>query len=372
MENYKRKENSMNPFSPGFGKLPPIYVGRTEDTAKLLEELGNPNSPYQTTLVYGMRGTGKTSFITDVSQEVQKRKKWIVVNLAMGSPLVPVLVDAIYQKAEETLKNAIKMISGVSVSAFGITLKVDNKEAEQRQYQNLLETILKKLKKDGTWLLITIDEVKSTPEVCSFASVYQLMLREGYNISLIMTGLPENVSELQNNDVLTFLLRAGRIVLNPLNLWDIKSSYIKAFEGHKNIGDNELIYITRLTSGYAYAFQLLGYYLWENSDSDITEDTIAGVMPFYKNDLFRNSYTKIYQSLSPKEQEFVNAMADTETMPVPVEEIGAKLKKDKNYISVYRRRLLDTQIVLSPKRGFLQFTLPFFKEFVKENRLLFE
>lgn len=41
----------------------------------------------------------------------------------------------------------------------------------------------------------------------------------------MMTGLPKNVSELQNNDVLTFLLRSGRIPLGPLDALDIQFRY---------------------------------------------------------------------------------------------------------------------------------------------------
>lgn len=365
-------EKARNPFNPGFGKVPPIYLGRKEEIARILTELGNPNSPYQTTMVYGMRGTGKTAFITDISREIEKRDNWIVVNLAVGSSLLPALVDAVYRKAESGLKKTLQAMKGITVSAFGITLNVSAPNSEQRQYQNLLEVMLRKLKSTGKWLLITLDEVKSTPEVRAFASVYQLMLRAEYNISLIMTGLPQNVSALQNDDVLTFLLRAGRIVLNPLDLWDVKKSYARAFAGHRIVNEDTLLRITRLTEGYAYAFQLLGYDLWEASDTEITDTTVECVLPDYKNDLYRNAYMKIYQSLTPREQDFVNAMAESKEMAVPVEEIGRKLGKEKNYISVYRRRLIDAQVVCAPRRGCLQFTLPLFQDFLRENRVLFQ
>lgn len=63
-----RKENNMsekgmNPFNPSFGKLPPIYIDRSEQIGELVEELHNPDSPYQTTLIYGQRGCGKTAFM---------------------------------------------------------------------------------------------------------------------------------------------------------------------------------------------------------------------------------------------------------------------------------------------------------------------
>lgn len=366
-----RKSISMNPFNPGFGKVPPIYLERSEDVRKILTNLGNQNSPYQTTLVYGMRGTGKTAFITDISHEIRKRKDWIVVNLALGTPLLPTLVDSIYAESSGALKKAMQMIDGITVSAFGITIKAATSQNAARQYQNLLETILKQLKKSGIWLLVTIDEVKSTPELRQFSAVYQLMLREEYPVSLIMTGLPQYVSELQNEDVLTFLLRAGRITLTPLSLWAVKDSYARAFQGKKNISEQNLLYITRLTCGYAYAFQLLGYYLWENTSDEITDQAIQNVLPMYKTDLYRNAYFKMYQSLSNMEQTFLNTMASFPDEDVSVGDIGKKMGKPKNYISIYRRRLLDTQLIIAPKRGCLRFSLPFFKEFLIEAQYLY-
>lgn len=361
----------MNPFNPGFGKVPPIYLERSGDIKKVMDNLNNMNSPYQTTLVYGMRGTGKTAFITDISHEVQKRPNWVVANLAMGNPLLPTLIDSIYHQGTSAIKNIFRSVEGITVSAFGITVKAVTNQNISRQYQNLLEMILKKMKDSGTWLLITIDEVKSTPELRQFAAVYQLILREEYPISLIMTGLPQYVSELQNDDVLTFLLRAGRITLTPLNLWAVKSSYAKAFSGQKHISEETLLHITRLTKGYAYAFQLLGYYLWENSSGEINEQVVKKILPEYQTDLYRNAYFKMYQGLSETEQRFLQIMAENSAEDIPVREIEKKMGKPGNYISVYRRRLLDTQLITAPRRGYLQFTLPFFREFIIEALYLY-
>ena len=69
------------------------------------------------------------------------------------------------------------------------------------------------------------------------------MIRKNLKVSLLMAGLPENVSEIQNDDVLTFLLRANRIVLNPLNLETIKLSYSIFFKMPTSILMIKLFYI---------------------------------------------------------------------------------------------------------------------------------
>ena len=83
-------------------------------------------------------------------------------------------------------------------------------------YELFWKKVLKQLKEKGIKVLVTLDEAQSTPEVKQLAATYQLMRREKYNISLVMTGLPSEVSELQNDNVLTFLLRSGRLTLTPV------------------------------------------------------------------------------------------------------------------------------------------------------------
>ena len=69
------KELTMNnPFNPSFGKVPPIYIDRTQQIEELVTELKNSDSPYQTSLIYGQRGCGKTSFMSAICQEFEKEK----------------------------------------------------------------------------------------------------------------------------------------------------------------------------------------------------------------------------------------------------------------------------------------------------------
>ena len=50
------------------------------------------------------------------------------------------------------------------------------------------------------------------------ASSFQTFIREDYPVFLLMTGLFENIRNLQNEDTLTFLYRTPRIELKPLGI----------------------------------------------------------------------------------------------------------------------------------------------------------
>ena len=168
------------------------------------------------------------------------------------------------------------------------------------------------------------------------------------------------------------MLRSQRIYLEPLSLLTIKNSYRQAFSrGKREIDEHTLNFITKITNGYAYAFQLLGFLLWRTGKSLIDQATVDQVLADYKAELFRNVYLKMYQELSPVDRKFVLTMAELGGNTVKTSAIGTRMNKSKNYISAYRRRLLDDQLITAPSWGELSFTLPFFAEFVIEYHDLY-
>lgn len=366
--------SQLNPFNPSFGRVPRIYIDRDQTVKQLEEDIQDPQSPYLTTLIYGMRGSGKTTMLTDISHDMQKQADWIVVDLTMSDRLIPTLIESVYSQANKELRSLLAKISGVSLGTNGIKVDYDTtkSQVENSPHQVLLVEMAKMLKRQGKALLITIDEISSTPALREFAGIYQILLRNNYQIALLMAGLPNKVSELQNDSVLTFLLRSQRIYLEPLSLMTIKASYDRAFhrDGHF-IDDQVLTRITKLTNGYAYAFQLLGFLLWRSRKLIIDDATVDSVIPQYQNELYRNVYVKMYQELSDKDREFVGAMAKIGRPNAKMVEIGQAMDKPKNYLSNYRRRLLDDQIIESKVRGEVSFTLPYFAEFVKDYETLY-
>lgn len=359
----------MNPFNPSFGMVPTIYLDRQQQITQLVNELENPNTPYRTSLVYGMRGSGKTAFLTATSKLLRKRPNWIVVNLAMGSEMIETLIGSIYNQTSGQLRKLLNSIEGVSFSVMGLQTTIKSTE-KQVSYQVLLEEIVKKLATQGKRLFITIDEVNPTKEMIELASIYQVLLRDELPVAMMMTGLPNQISELQNHQVLTFLLRSGRVVLHPLNPMDIRKQYVKAFANDdREITKDALVEMVKLTKGYAYAFQLLGYLLWKTSAKVINRQVVESVIDDYEEALFRNAYIKIYQEVSDMDRKFLKAMAHIDDEIVNIADIREALKVSSNYIGVYRRRLMDSQIIVAPTYGKVAFSLPFFKDFINEMEL---
>lgn len=362
----------INPFNPSFGRVPPIFLGREAQLDAVVSGLESPNSPYQTTLVYGQRGVGKTAFLADVCNSLSDDPAWIVANLPSSGNLLQGLAQQIVAKSPHDLRKVLDSLEGVTVSAFGVQVGYDRQNLLGTDYQTVLERLLGRLRDKGTSVLVAIDEVTASEDIRTFASVYQILMREGLSIALIMTGLPKNVSELQNDKVLTFLLRSARAVLPPLDLVSVKMSYKSTFaSGGRQVGEETLDQMARCTQGYAYAFQLLGYLLWETGEKKVGRDTLESVLDPYREQLYRNAYAKIYEGLSPMDQKFLLAMAQDKEATVSMRAISERMGKPASYLSNYRRRLMDDEVIVAAGRGSVRFALPFFDQYVKERSVLY-
>ena len=359
-------DKTKNPFNPSFGKLPPIYIDRSEQIGELVDEFHNPDSPYQTTLIYGQRGSGKTAFMVAVCDELRKDKNFIVVDIPSHDDILRTYVQCIYDQATKDVKKALDTIDSLSVSVLGVQVGYNKKDTEPN-YLIVLQNMLKKLAEKNITVLAAIDEIELSTELKNFVSIYKILLQQNLPVRLMMAGLPQNVTAFQNSKGMTFLLRAARITLQPLNVPNIKFNYKKAFDktGRK-YEEDALTFMAKSTAGYAYAFQLIGYLAWKSKDEVVTLKTVKSLIDEYKTLLYRNAYGAICDALSEKDIAFIVAMAGQSTETVKMSAISEATGEPASYLSKYRLRLIDAQVIGQSKYGYVKFTLPFFKNYVQE------
>lgn len=187
-----------------------------------------------------------------------------------------------------------------------------------------------------------------------FTSTFQILIRYDFPIYLVMTGLPQNIDPLQNEETLTFLYRAPKIVLNKLNLLDIAISYEEAL----NISKEKARKLSKLTNGYAFAYQVLGYLSFKNPDME--EERIIERFDSLLNE---RSYEKIWSELSGKEKKIFKAMASGKTK---IKDIREAVKLNSGEMSTYRRRLNVKGLVDVSSYGSMSFILPKFSEIISE------
>ena len=189
-----------NPFNPSFGSQPTVLLDRNEILNRLVTDIKDVDTPYRTTLIYGTRGVGKTVFMNNVGKLIYQYTQMRII----GDNMVGRLTELLYQQTTTKIQKLFNKISGFNVSLGGISVKyTSTADTQLSNYQYLLKQMLMILKKHHQHVLVMIDEAQDVPGMVELASVYQVMISEEMPISIIMTGLPKNVQELQNNHVLT-------------------------------------------------------------------------------------------------------------------------------------------------------------------------
>ena len=340
-----------NPFTISFGKKPLEEIARPVQTTEILDAFTSIPINQQIYMITGVRGSGKTVLLTDISNRLKTEENWIITEL---NPSMDLLQSLTVKLMRNELCAEIFKSAKLKFSALGFHAELDLKPSAA-DLETDLQKMLESLKKREKRILVAIDEVTNTESMRVFASAFQIFIRLELPVFLLMTGLYENIEDLQNEKNLTFLYRAPKISLPSLNLNAIASRYRSLF----HLSREEAVEMARLTAGYPFAFQALGYLTWQHGTSfrNVTEE--------YRQYLEEFVYDKIWSELSPRDRTLALAIAESETGAVA--DIMQKAGFSTQEFSPYRKRLIRKGIVESPERGKLVFSLPLFREYVLDQ-----
>ena len=340
-----------NPYSLMFGKAPGQMISRMALTEEIYNSFLNENPPVMIYMLTGVRGSGKTVMMTEISEKIGRYKEWITIELNPSRDLLEGLASKLYN--EKGLMSIFQKAK-INLSFFGIGVEIDGAD-QIYDIEVAISRMLKVLKKNGKKVLVTIDEVVNSKEMQVFSSAYQIFIREDLPLFLIMTGLYENIDALQNEKTLTFLYRAPKIRLGSLDIGSIAAHYRKEFD----TDDDTSREMARLTKGFPFAFQVLGYYTYENNGD------YKKAVPDFRQRLNEYVYDKIWSELSVNDKRVANAIVMSGTGRIS--DIREQLSMESNEFAPYRDRLIKKGIVNGKERGRLTFELPLFEEYIKDN-----
>ena len=340
-----------NPFTLTFGRSPLESVERPVQINEILEAFTADTVNQQMFIITGVRGSGKTVMMTQISNKLRADADGVVIELNPATDLLSAMLSKLNsnQVCTELIKSA-----KIDLSFFGFGVSIEG-TAPITDAETAIIKILEKIKKSGRRLLVTIDEMTNSESMKVFAGAFQIFVRQELPVFLLGTGLYENIEELQNEKSLTFLYRAPKIQLRPLNNGAIINKYKTIF----HISQESASQMAELTKGYPFAFQVLGYLTW-NHDGDY-----HAVLDEYKQYLSEFVYDKIWSELSAKDRMVAKAIADEKSGKI--KDIRERLEMETNEFNPYRKRLIKKGIVSGEMRGYVYFTLPLFDEYVIEN-----
>lgn len=177
-------------------------------------------------------------------------------------------------------------------------------------------------------MLVLLDEVTNNKSMRILAHSFHIYIRKELDIFILMTGLYENIYQLQINfDI------------------DQKSA--------KEMADE--------TKGYAFAYQVLGYVKWRNPEKSLKQ-----ILPEYEQYLEEYVYQKIWSELSDTDRNVLFAFEGKEEMKI--KHLRDKINMSSSLFSTYRDRLDKKGLIDTSKYGFIGLLLPRFSNFVEKQR----
>lgn len=340
-----------NPFTLTFGKSPLEPVDRPVQTNEIIDAFTADPVNQQMFIITGVRGSGKTVMMSEIAHRLREKDNWIVIEL---NPATDLLLNMLSKLNSNVVCSSIIKSARINLSFFGFGAEIEGSTPITDAETAIIE-ILERIHKKGKRLLITIDEVTNNKYMHIFASAFQIFVRQDLPVFLLATGLYENIDELQNEKNLTFLYRAPKIPLKPLNQQAIVTKYQNIFK----IDTLRASEMAKLTRGYPFAFQVLGYLTWNNHGN------YKSIINEYMQYLSEFVYDKIWSELSLKDRQVAIGIAQVPDGKIL--DIRNLLDMETNEFNPYRKRLIKKGILSGETRGYVSFTLPLFSEYVLEN-----
>lgn len=363
-----------NPFKPTAGAPPPLLVGRGHVLEAFDEALDDgPGAPGRLTIFTGARGVGKTVMLTELADAAAARG-WITIRETATPGLMERLAASTTKHLTDLDPTAHpgRAVTGVTLPVIGGGLTMSGPPpAPVQQFRAEAGRLLDVLERNDTGLLLTVDEVhtrRGRPEIRELATTFQHLVTERRDVALLVAGLPYAVSDLLNDDVLTFLRRAHREELEDVPLDAVRAALADTITANgRSIADDALSVAAAATSGYPFMIQLVGYHLWRKASGHAIDLAAAeAAVPAARNRLGSTVHEPALADLSDVDRTYLVAMAQDDG-PSHTSEIAVRMGVSVYYGNRYRGRLIDAGVIEPAGRGYVDFAIPYLREYLREH-----
>jgi hypothetical protein len=385
-----------NPYTPGAGRKPRTLAGRDQELESfqsLVERLDA--GAYERSLIYtGLRGVGKTVLLmefdvlaseagwatTDV-QEVGSNADFRTTFARMANRLLVNMSRR--HRAKQRIERALSVVKAFSIAIPGaIEIKLDVDAAAgvadsgdpEQDLAGLFREIGEVAQANQMGALFLIDEMQNLDagSLSAICMAFQAISRAGLPVAMVGAGLPDLrvrlLSAKPYADRLFTYEQLGRLS-EPA----ARSALIgPASAAGANYDEDAARQIVAEAAGFPYFIQEYGRELWNYAETTpITLTDLDGAREIVKDSLARNFFGTRFEMATDTEQRYLSAMASLGEGPYPVGEVAQAFGvNDQRRVSMHREGLIQKGLIWSPRRGRVDFTVPLFAEFLRENHSL--
>ncbi|MGD9967154.1 MAG: AAA family ATPase [Hyphomonadaceae bacterium] len=379
-----------NPFSPGAGNPPPELAGREDilNEAKTTIARVADGRHSRSQMLLGLRGVGKTVLLNEIESMADERKLLTAIIEAPESKtflekLAPQLrkviikldrVAALKKHANDARVALRNFLSVFKVKYEGVELGVDPEPGIadsgdlSSDLTDLLLLVAQAAAKGKTAVVLLVDEVQYLSEDELTALIVALHRISQKNLPFVVfgAGLPQLAG------------LAGEAKSYAERLFDYptvgaleKSAATDAIKlpiekAGARIDRSALAKILKETQGYPFFLQEWGYQAWNAASTKTitTTDVVEANKAAIKR-LDRGFFRVRLDRMTPREQEYMRAMAELGAGPHRSGDIAAKLGISVRTAAPLRNTLIDKGMIYSPAHGDTAFTVPMFDAYLR-------
>lgn len=382
-----------NPYTPNAGAEPLAVVGRDEqlDWFEILLARIERGRTEQSMIVTGLRGVGKTVLLGQFRSRALERN-WVVMDLEASkhddqgfrrsiASRVRTALFELSPKARwgERLRHAAGVLSSFTLSLDStgkISAGVDVEAAEGfADHQDLaldLSDLLVALaeaardRKRGVVLLLDELQFLSRSQLEAVIQALHKIVQRKLPFTMVGAGLPQ-MAELAG-DAKSYAERLFTFpAIGDLDEEDARAALTRpAAEEGVSFEEEALDEAMRITGGYPYFLQELGYAVWTVAEGPVvTVEDVRQAVLGYEAKLDESFFRVRLDRTTPLQRAYLRAMAELGGEPQRAGDVATVLDRTSQNLGPTRAELINMGLLYTPQHGYAAFTVPHFDRYLR-------
>jgi hypothetical protein len=380
-----------NPYRPGAGTAPPALLGRDDliDHFGVTVRRALSGKPGKSYMPIGLRGVGKTVLLNRFAEIAEQEGLQVAfieapetgdfrTLLAIRLRKVLLAMNAagparrLINRALGALRSFSYQLpdgSSISIGVEAVEGLADSGQLSE-DLTDLLVSIGEAAAEDGTGMLLALDEVQylRAEELAALITAIHRTTQRNLPVVLVGAGLPQlpglaGEAKSYAERLFDFPL------IGSLDHSDAAAALeIPAQELGVEFDPAAVECIVSESKGYPYFLQEWGSHVWNLAVAPrIGLDDVNAARPLVIDQLDRNFFLVRLDRLTPKEKEYLRAMAELGPGPHRSGDIAFALGVRVESVAPRRSALIAKGMIYSPAHGDTAFTVPLFDEFLKRT-----
>lgn len=377
-----------NPYRPGAGTPPPALLGRDLllDAVGVTVRRAVAGRPGKSLMPIGLRGVGKTVLLNrfgDIAHDAGMVTAFIEApetgdfRTMLAIRLRKVLLGLERSGPSRAALRALRVLKTFTLqlpdgSRIAIDVDAMAGEADSGDLASDLTDLLvatgEAAAERSAGLLLAIDEVQylSDRELGGLITAVHRSTQLSLPVVLVGAGLPQLPGLA--GEAKSYAERLFDFPLvGSLSPEDARAAIaIPAADQGVEFTDAALDLIVAESHGYPYFLQEWGYHVWNHAaGSPVSEGDVSSIRPIVLDQLDRNFFLVRADRLTPRERDYLRAMAELGSGPHRSGDVAAMLGVKVESVAPRRAQLIAKGMIFSPAHGDTAFSVPLFDDYLR-------